>query len=151
VRTSWRDPRRRRRLALAALVVFVAGFEILPWVHVALHGQIAPHHHDASGAIIADGPVTIRVDFTTTDVADSPDHGHTHGRATDGVTRIGDRVPHAQHVGHHDIAVLPAPPPVTTPLPVDRRSVTLAIARAIEPISFSPGRAVARGPPIASA
>ncbi len=125
--------------------MFVAGFELLPLVHVALHDRIADHHHDGSGAII-------RVDFTTTDVADSPDHhDRTHALAPpiDGLARIGDNLDHDHHLSHHDVAVIPTAAPVTSPLPVDRHSVTLAIARAIEPISFSPGRAVARGPPVA--
>jgi hypothetical protein len=128
----------RQRIALTLCVLWLVSFELMPWLHVALHDQLAPHTHDASGAVIL--------------VEDTPhEHAHVHhhrrSRADD-LTRLADRLAHGAHaLAHHGIAV-PVPSPVwLTPLPVDRRPThvdAVAIAGLVSPELV---RAVARGPP----
>ncbi len=47
-----RSKQARARIALALCVVWIVGFELAPWMHVALHAHLAPHHHDETGAIV---------------------------------------------------------------------------------------------------
>src|SRR5215467_2503359 len=125
---------RRRRIALATAVAWVLAFEVMPWLHVALHDQIGHHHHDASGAIVAD------------DQVDEPDDHHHERKPIDAAAHLARSLDHGRHsAAHHDLASLPAPIVITSPLPIDRRPLTVAEIVSIEPISFSPGRAVARG------
>ncbi|MDB4958883.1 MAG: hypothetical protein JWO36_6452 [Myxococcales bacterium] len=42
----------RARIALALCVLWIAGFELMPWMHVALHGHLAAHHHATDGSIV---------------------------------------------------------------------------------------------------
>jgi hypothetical protein len=49
-----RSRKARRRIALALALCWIAGFELLPWAHVAMHGRLPAHHHDANGATIFD-------------------------------------------------------------------------------------------------
>jgi hypothetical protein len=42
----------RRRVALALCVLWIVGFELMPWMHVAMHDRIAPHYHDANGTTV---------------------------------------------------------------------------------------------------
>lgn len=41
-------------MALATLIAFLAAFEVLPGLHLATHGHLGAHHHDATGAIVRD-------------------------------------------------------------------------------------------------
>jgi hypothetical protein len=142
--------RRRVRLAVMACALWVLGFEALPDLHIALHDRLAPHRHD--------GATIVTVTFG------EPVHRHPDGslhRATDEAPRrrrpddlhaqLATALAHGDHgLAHHGLAATPPPPPLLRPLPV-RRLTTFAIAaQAIAPWSFSPGRAVARGPPRAS-
>lgn len=156
-----RPPRGRRaraRIALALCVVWIAGFEVVPWLHVALHDQLGAHHHDATGALILDRDRDSQVDEHAPDHdhddldGDVDEHGapvHHHAPAAPADRRLGDALVHGQHsLAHHGIAV-PAPSPVlTSPLPVDRRPTFVAAVAMDAPIASSPGRAVARGPPV---
>ena len=75
-------------------------------------------------------------------------HRHAHAPQDDAETRLAGALAHGRHsLAHHDVAITTPLPALTKPLPVDRRPLTLLEVTAIEPISFSPGRAVARGPP----
>ncbi len=182
-----RGRRVRRRIALALCVLWLAGFELLPWMHIALHGHLGKHPHDASGATIVDDP-----DADNEHTAPPPDHDgdldadvDEHGQPVhpadhdddfdaevdehgqplhhdrehhhdapardDGAdARLAAALAHGQHsLAHHGIAI-PTPPPVLNkPLPVDRRATYLDGTAIAGPPSFSPGRAVARGPPAA--
>ena len=130
---------RRRRIALATAVLWVLAFEVMPWLHVAFHGRIAHHHHDATGAIVIDDAP----------IADADDQDHDDAPADDGARIFARSLQHGQHsAAHHDVAVVPPAAVITSPLPIDRRPITVAAVVSIEPISFSPGRAVARGPPL---
>jgi len=75
------------------------------------------------------------------------EHDHDHG-GDDAALAITSAVSHGRHsLAHNDVAMKPPAVPVTSPLPVDRRPAFVAPVVAIEPISLSPRRAVARGPP----
>jgi hypothetical protein len=139
----------RRRIALALCVLWLVGFELMPWMHVATHDRIAPHYHDANGA-------TIYVASESAIPAGA--HVHTHvyprlpekhrGKPDYSLARLASALAHGDHtLAHHGIAV-PVPPPVRLePLPVDRRPLTLARDVAFEPATRDPLAAVARGPP----
>jgi hypothetical protein len=44
----------RRRIALVLTILWIVGFELMPWAHIALHDHLAHHHHDESGADVLD-------------------------------------------------------------------------------------------------
>ncbi len=141
-----RSARARRRLALVACLLWLAGFEVLPWLHVALHDELAPHVHTADGTII-------RVSFA----------GEVTHRHADGTVHRGPADDHAKHrrpprtsytldhgagsLAHHGVAVVPAAAPLHAPLPVVRRPVVVAVAAPIAWVSSSVPLASARGPP----
>jgi hypothetical protein len=164
-------------MALALCLLWLAGFEVLPWMHVAMHEHVGPHHHDASGAMVLDSerePAEHQHAADDDDhdgdvdehAADHDDHDHDvdaevdeHGAPVhkhdhpaqdphDGAARLAAALAHGQHsLAHHGVAVPTPAPLVTRPLPVDRRPLFLVATAIIDPISYSPGRAVARGPP----
>ena len=143
----------RRRIALALCVLWIAGFEVMPWMHVAMHDRIALHYHDANGTTIyiAESdpiPAGVHAHVHTHVYPRLPEHHDKH-HDDDGVTRLIGALAHGRNtLAHHGIAV-PAPPPVwTEPLPVDRRPITLAREVAPELRSLDPLAAVARGPPV---
>jgi hypothetical protein len=116
-------------MAIAAAVLWVAGFEVLPWLHVALHDRLGHHHHDVTGAMVFE-------------------HEHEHEHDEDAALAIRSALTHGRHsLAHHDVAMKPPAMPVTSPLPVDRRPTFVVAVVSIEPVSLPPGRAVARGPP----
>ncbi|HEY1816770.1 MAG TPA: hypothetical protein VGG74_30695 [Kofleriaceae bacterium] len=138
----------RRRIALALCVLWIVGFEVMPWMHVAMHDRIAPHYHDANGTTIY---------IAESDPIPAGGHVHTHvyprlpghhDKHDDRFARLVGALHHGKDtLAHHGIAV-PAPPPVwTQPLPVDRRPITLAAEVVLAPRSLDPLAAVARGPP----
>jgi hypothetical protein len=218
-----RSRRARARIALSLCVLWLAGYEVLPWLHIATHAHVGKHHHDASGAIVLDdetfdsrddehdldaevdehgAPVHHDHDLDAevdehgapvhhdrdldTDVAEHTlahhdddadaevdEHGaplHDDDDEDADVDEHGQRVHHAHHHGsyssrdtllralghgqhslaHHAVATTAFPPVLTEPLPIDRRPTFVFADTAIEPYSFSPGRAVARGPPAAA-
>ncbi len=138
----------RARMALAACVLWLVGVEVMPALHEAMHGQLAPHRHD-NGSI-----VTVSFEDTTHRHPDGSIHFVTprartaHKPVRDGRTHATDGTPHADGLAHHAAALLPPPPPITKPLPIDRRPSSLAIARSALLITGDPLAATARGPPI---
>ena len=70
-----RSKRARARMALVACVLWLASFEVLPWLHVALHDHAGAHQHDEAGTIV-------RVSFTSS---------HNHAAVDDGSRRAGRR------------------------------------------------------------
>ncbi len=180
-----RSRRARRQIALALCVLWLAGFELLPWMHIALHGHLGKHHHDATGATIIDdqdaetdehaiaphdhdadldaevdehGQLAHPADHDDDLDAEVDEHGqplhhdHEHHDAPADDDRADARLAaalaHGQHsLAHHGIAIPTPPPFLTKPLPVDRRASYLDATAIADPPSFSPGRAVARGPP----
>jgi hypothetical protein len=147
--------RARARLAIVACALWLGGVEVMPALHEATHGQLGPHRHDA-GSI-----VTVSFDDTTHRHPDGtihfaspksrparPQHaGKTWRGMHDGRPQARDAAQHADGLAHHAAALAPVPPPVTRPLPVDRRPFAVAIARSIELVASDPLAATARGPP----
>lgn len=193
-----RSRRARARIALALCVLWLAGYEVLPWLHIATHAHVGRHHHDASGAIVLDEESSVddhdldaEVDEHGTPRHDDDEehvvahHDHDEDAEVDEhgaplhhddedaeVDEHGEHVHHAHHhhhgtysardtllrglehgrhsLAHHAVATTAPPPVLTQPLPIDRRPTFVFADTAIEPYSFSPGRAVARGPPAAA-
>jgi hypothetical protein len=162
----------RRRIALVLTILWIVGFELMPWLHIALHDHLPHHHHEANGADIVDdhdGEVDehladdhdAEVDEHAADHDDDHDaevdehgvpvhvaHSHAHHHDDDAEVALLRALAHGRHsFAHHGIAV-PAPGPVvTTPLPVDRRPITLAVIEQPPWLSAPVPEASARGPP----
>ena len=131
--------RRRTPLALAALVLWLAGVELVPNLHLALHGALDEHVHEGAVTVFA--------------------HGHVHrvvpAHRTPRDKRAAERdlalrLEHGAHsLAHHAAALQPSPVPILAPMPVDRRPQVIAEAATGEPGSRSIPHAHARGPPVA--
>jgi hypothetical protein len=128
-------------LALVAAVLWLAGVELVPNLHLALHDSLAAHTHDGDTTVFAP-------------------HHHADGSEHRVVMRAGHRVrTHSRHdlalelehgahsLAHHAAALQPAPAPILVPLPIDRRPVEAAAIAIIEPSSRVVPHATARGPP----
>jgi hypothetical protein len=140
-------------MALAACVLWLAGVEALPAVHEALHGGLADHRHDSGSIVVTSFEDTTHrhPDGTIHVVTPSP---RARKAVPEGESRVLDRTArvdgaHADGLAHHAAALAPAAPPVTHPLPIDRRPITLAVEHAIELVTEDPLAPSARGPPIA--
>jgi len=137
--------RTARTLALVAVVLWLAGVELVPNLHLALHASLAAHTHD--------GDTTV---FAPHHHADGSEHrvvmraGHrVHARSTHDLAL---ELEHGAHsLAHHAAALQPAPAPLLVPLPIDRRPLLAAAIAIIEPSSRVVPRAMARGPPAAVA
>jgi len=137
-------------MALAACVLWLAGVEVMPALHEAMHSRLAPHRHD-SGSI-----VTVSFEDTTHRHPDGSIHFVTpktraaRKAAPDGRSHATSGPGHADGLAHHAAALAPAPPLITQPLPIDRRPSSLAVVRSVELVSRDPLAATARGPPTAA-
>jgi hypothetical protein len=159
---------KRKRIALGLAILWIVGFEVMPWAHIALHDHLPHHHHDAMGAtIIDDDDHDSAVDEHAADAADHHDDDDLdaevdeHGvpvrlHESEDVTRkvaaadleLFLALTHGAHsLAHHGIAVPVPAPAITTPLPIDRRPITLAIIEEPAWISAAIPEAAARGPP----
>jgi len=141
-----RQQERRARIALALCLVWLVGFELGPWLHIALHDHLAPHHHTALGEVVDDRDRDAEVDEHGAPVED---HAHAGARTLDDAhAHLRAALAHGAHsLEHHGVAVPPPAPPVLHPLPVDRRPTLVAAVVAIAPLETPVARAVARGPP----
>lgn len=156
----------RRRIALVLTILWIVGFELMPWLHIALHDHLPHHHHDENGADVVDDDHDGDVDEHAADAAEHhedddldaevDEHGvPVHVRIVDDAKATHDAevalleaLHHGAHsFAHHGIAVPVPSPAITTPLPVDRRPITLAIALQPAWISAPVPEASARGPP----
>jgi hypothetical protein len=167
----------RRRVALSLAILWIVGFELVPWLHIALHGHLAPHHHDANGADILDDHDSAVDEHAPAhhDDGDHDDADHEHGdddldadvdehgvpvhlaasKAAEDRDATSDHEKHllaalehgAHSLAHHGIAVPVPAPAVTSPLPVDRRPITLAELDQPAWLSAAIPEASARGPP----
>jgi hypothetical protein len=130
--------------------VWLVGFELGPWLHVALHAYLPHHHHGALGEVIDDHDVDGEVDEHAADAAEEAaerEHGHAH-RLSDAESQLAAALAHGAHsIEHHGVAVPPPAPPVLHPLPIDRRPLVAAVVVAIDPIQTPVIWVVARGPP----
>jgi hypothetical protein len=137
----------RARLALAACVLWLLGVEVLPAVHEALHDRLAPHRHDGGSIVVAS------FEDTTHRHPDGSIHfvaarARGTGKASrDDRPQVNGSAGHAAGLAHHGAAIAPAAPPVTQPLPIDRRPTSVVATRTIELIAIDPLAATARGPP----
>lgn len=132
-------------MALAACVLWLAGVELLPAAHEALHAQLAPHRHDGGSIVVASfADTTHRHPDGTIHFAA---RGAARKAAPDGRPRVTSDAGHADGLAHHAAALASAAPPITKPLPIDRRPMTLAIERSVEPVTRDPLAPMARGPP----
>jgi len=144
--------RSRARLALAGCALWLVGVEAMPAVHQAMHDHLAPHRHDA-GSI-----VTVSFEDTTHRHPDGTIHYVAPGerpavkpprdRAPDDRRVRGSDAGHAAGLAHHAAALAPVAPPITKPLPVDRRPSWVVVAQSLELVSRDPLAASARGPPV---
>jgi len=144
---------RRARLAIAACVLWLAGVELLPAAHQGWHERLAPHRHDG-GALVTvsfEDSTHRHPDGTIHFVAAAPPARARPHRALrrprPTVPLVTERADHAAGLAHHAAAIAPAAPPVTAPLPVDRRPQILREARVLAPRVLDPLAATARGPP----
>jgi hypothetical protein len=134
-------PRRLRRLAIAATLLWLVGIEVLPNLHVALHDHLAPHRHDAGGMV-----VTVSYGEVAHVHADGTIHRPHRGTPTRDKDALG-KLAHGDGIAHHAVAMAPVPPPITEPLPVDRTATFVATTVADHLFSIDPLAASARGPP----
>jgi hypothetical protein len=132
-------------LALCAAVFWLAGVELVPNLHLALHDSLAAHAHE--------GDTTV---FTPHRHADGSEHrvvmraGHrVHTRSAHDLAL---QLEHGAHsLAHHAVAFQSAPAPILAPLPIDQRPTVAAEIAIIAPSSRDVPRATARGPPCATA
>ncbi|MBA3459540.1 MAG: hypothetical protein H0T46_06240 [Deltaproteobacteria bacterium] len=143
----------RRQLAIIACLLWLVGVELLPAIHQASHDELAPHRHDSGGMVI-----TVSFGAPAHRHVDGVEHEHAapvvryapvrpkhdgKSRMTDGAA--GD---HAAGLAHHAVALLAPPPPMLTPLPVDRRPTSVKPLPIRIPSSATVPEAAARGPPV---
>ena len=133
--------RTARTLALVAALLWVAGVELVPNLHLALHTSLAAHSHD--------GDTTV---FAPHRHADGSEHRVVmragHRVRTHGARDLALELEHGAHsLAHHAAALQPAPAPILTALPIDRRPTVAPEIAISEPSSRVVPRATARGPP----
>jgi len=143
----------RRHLAIVACLLWLAGVELLPAIHQARHDELAPHRHDSGGMV-----VTVSFGEPAHRHVDGIEHAHAPPIARyapvrpkhDGKSRLSDGAvgDHAAGLAHHAVALLAPPPPLATPLPVDRRPTFVAPLPTRILISATVPAAAARGPPV---
>jgi hypothetical protein len=146
--------RSRARLALAGCALWLIGVEAMPALHEAMHDRLAPHHHAAGAMVMVSFEDTTHLhpDGTIHYVAPAeqpaaapPVDGTHRDRGQD--HRVSDDANHAAGLAHHAAALAPVPPPITSPLPVDRRPSWVVVTQSLELVARDPLAATARGPP----
>jgi len=146
---SRRTHRSRVALAIVACALWICGVEVLPNLHLAFHDS-STHTHAADGMV-----VTVSLNTQTHRHANGEvhtDHAEPrHGEAKKRTARLSIDEPADQHAANglsHHAAFLHQPaPPLTEPLPIDRRALWIAVS--IEQ-SFTAAETTsprARGPP----
>jgi hypothetical protein len=151
-----RTTRRRSTLAVIAALLWVAGLELLPNLHLAIHDELAPHHHGAAPA--TGGGLVVTVTYGGHRHEDGSWHADEDDRAGDPLAargdhdaagRDGDPGHGAGSLAHRTLALHTPPPVVTAPLPVTRAISWIEPASDDAPRSPAAPTAVARGPPSA--
>ncbi|MBV8762748.1 MAG: hypothetical protein JO257_36020 [Deltaproteobacteria bacterium] len=151
---------RRRRVALSLAILWIVGFELLPWAHIALHDHLAHHHHDENGADVLDEKPAGHDDdhdsavdehgvpIALHDHGDDDDDDDDHAPLTAGEHQLLEALAHAGHsLAHHGIAVPVPAPAMTAPLPVDRQPIAIEEVAVPAWVSAAVPLASARGPP----
>jgi len=134
-------------MALVACVLWLAGVEVMPAAHEALHGHLAAHRHDGGSIVVASFEDTTHrhpdgsIHFVT------PAPRAARKAAPDDRPRVSSGAAHADGLAHHAAAIAPAARPVTQPLPVDRRVISRVVERTVAPVHRDPLAPMARGPP----
>jgi hypothetical protein len=143
-RDMWRRQirRKRARLALAAIALWLAGLEVLPNLHVALHDQLGAHTH------VGDATVFV----ASHRHADGSIHALRRPRTRAArEAHLAAALAHGQHsLAHRTAGVAPSAPPIIAPIPVDRPTLLVAAIAESAPSSRRVSRASARGPPASS-
>ncbi|HUQ06474.1 MAG TPA: hypothetical protein VM261_28420 [Kofleriaceae bacterium] len=150
-------PRRRRRLAVMACLVWLLGVEVLPDAHLATHAWLPAHKHDGDAPVSTELAVTVHADSTAAWAHAHDGMLHQHGAARhadrdrDGIGRS-EPAPapgHGQHsLAHHALALAAPAPAIAHSLPVEHvvvpvhHVVTQLVAIA------PPPDAAARAPPV---
>jgi hypothetical protein len=135
-------------MALVACMLWLTGVEVLPALHEGMHDRLAPHRHDGGSIVV------VSFEDTTHRHPDGSIHfvaprSRAAGKAPRGArTGATDAAHHADGLAHHAAALAPSAPPITQPLPLDRRPSSVVAARSIELVACDPLAATARGPPI---
>jgi hypothetical protein len=144
------------RIALAAIVLWIAGLEVFPNLHIALHDSLAPHTHKSDGdtvfSVSFEDTAHVHPDGTIHRPTGSHRAGPKHPVSPKSRTQdLALRLAHGAHAfAHHTAAVTPSAPPLHMPLPVDRRPTYVAAVATTTWISEPVARASARGPPAPS-
>jgi hypothetical protein len=130
---------RRSRIALALVVVWLAGLEVLPNLHLALHDQLGEHTH------VGDATVFV----ASHRHADGTTHELRRPRtAPDRLAHLAAALAHGRHsFAHHTAAMKSSSPPLLAPLPVDRPTVLVVALDDAAPNTRLHARPTARGPP----
>lgn len=148
-----RSTRRRGYAALVACLLWVFGFEVVPWLHMALHDRIGAHTHQGlvivhfDGAIEHEHPHTHEADLEQDLRISETPHERAVRHFRDAETRLRHALEHGHgSLAHHDVALIPwlALPEVPV---VIRHASVLAFAVELVPIDALAPRANARGPP----
>jgi hypothetical protein len=117
------------------ILLWVLGIEVMPGLHHGFH-HAGDHHHDGD-QIVADEEHHEDDDHHDADrpipqaELDHPEHAHAGGG-----------------LAHRATALQAAAPPITEPLPVDRRATYLVAAVEGPPVSTFALVSCARGPPM---
>jgi hypothetical protein len=145
----------RRGLAIAIGALWLLAFEVAPWLHIALHDQLAPHTHVIDGMIVTvsfAGGTHVHADGSVHRDGEPETDATPRRRSTDGRRHVKTPLGHgAGSFAHHGVAVTAPPPVITHPRAVTRAVTRVATRFEGAAISRSCGRAVARGPPSAAA
>lgn len=103
--------RRRDILALAALALWIAGFELAPNLHVGLHHLLPSHDHHGAASQVSGYTSRGRVRTVPGDgrARSSHVHAHAHPHGSDGHDHGHDHEPAPEPTGEHGPGASPAP------------------------------------------
>lgn len=156
--THGRPPIHRARVyfALVACLLWLAGVEAGPALHLAMHDRLGPHRHEGAAIVLLDAP-TLADDpqfrallaQLDTGAGDAESPPPPHRRAVDDAhARLAAQLAHGHGaLAHHDQATRAPAIPLHAPLPIDRTPTRVAYAVTVTPISATVPEAAARGPP----
>jgi hypothetical protein len=161
---------RRLTLAWLGIAMWLAGVELMPNLHLAMHAHLQAHVHEGDRTIFLHHRDELFDEHADDLDAEVDEHGEvvparddldagtaleTSG-VSDAVTRelsraeheLGVRLEHGGHaLAHHALALHPSSPPALAPMPFHRHLTEAPQTAIIEPGSWSVPEAAARGPP----
>lgn len=145
----------RQRQAIAALVLWVLGIELLPGLHVAAHALLPAHHHGDADAKAWRVTETKRPDLVARG-SQCHDHGgdsgHCHEQPAEAPDEDGDSpLEHgAGSLAHGQLALAAPPPPPILPRGTACSHVDVVGAPAFAARATAPRTVRQRGPPAAA-